>query len=142
MGSSPGGSSAGPGHSWTEAFHHPGAFSEEQLSCTNPQRKARADLPHALSLTCHLLLQASSSPESTEPSACCLFIYLVKMSLERFMFQPFMPLREEIMEDLAGDAHTHQPRGPPHHLWRDPWEGTTLISINIYQHCTINPYAF
>lgn len=58
------------------------------------------------------------------------------------MFQPFVPLREEIMEDLAGDAHTHQPGSPSHHLRRDPWEGTTLISINIYQHCIINPYAF
>lgn len=46
------------------------------------------------------------------------------------------------MEDLAGDAHIHQPRGPPHHLRRDHWEGTTLVSINIYQHCAIIPYAF
>lgn len=112
---------------WTKAFVTLEHLVGNNWAVQTPQRKARADLQRALSLTCHLLLQGSSSPEPTEPSACYLFIYLVKMSLGRFMFQPFVPLREEIMEDLAGDAHTHQHRDPPHHLCRNPWEGITLV---------------
>lgn len=95
--------------SWTKAFYHPGAFRGEPLSCTNSPEESQS-WP---SLLAHLPPPPPGlqQPRVHQPSACFLFIYLVKMSLGRFMFRPFAPLREEIMEDLAGDAHTHQPRG-------------------------------
>lgn len=112
---------AGPRGCWSNMFHWPGAFSGEQLSCTNsPEESQCRPLPCPLT---HLPPPPECLQQPRTPRALCLLLIYLSCKDEPRAFHLSAlpaPSREEVMEDLAGDAHACQPRGTPDHLWRPP----------------------